>query len=396
MSRFSWGITYRAAAMKKPKVTDVELVTILGTLGRPDRKHKFDSDTVLPMVDQFQHRSDSLASHGLNRVATWLDGPGGRWAGDDRLRATWESDVCTLEHDGVAWRVSLEKRNGKGAVELSRVDPDGGTTSLAEGNMKSGNGITWRQLDLGTDAEGDVTFQNSVDGSVALGAFQEFCDFMDVVKPSIPSAILDVVAGTVWITQISEFLDARELVQLDGGLPGRLARTRDNIAQSWGAQAGLLSVLDRYEALASGLSEAGAVWGQGVIGYNDGDNRCCTVSMEDGSVALYSEHTGSGSDQRGYVAVFEVDGEGAVHSVSGYLLEGDDDAAFVSAIADRTAVPDFRFDVAGKHVEFADGRKGHVALRLMLIQFAYDEDYAFENGELKLFNAATAALAPAF
>lgn len=382
--------------MKKTNVTDVELVTILGTLGRPYRKRKFDSDTVLPLVDQFQHRSDSLVSHGLNRVAAWLDGPAGRWSGDDRLRATWENDACTLEGEGQVWRLALDKRNGKGFLELSRVDPDGRATSVAKGNVKSGNGITWRQLELGTEAEGNVTFEGSVEGTAALGAFQEFCDFMEVVKPSIPQAILDVAAGTAWLTQISEFLDVRDLVRLDGGLPGRLARKRDSIVQSWGAQAGLLSVLDRYEAFANGLSETGAVWGQGFIGYNDGDNRCCTIPMEEGTVALYSEHSGSGSAARGYVALFDVDGEGAVHSVSGFLLEGDDDAAVVSAVVDRTAVPDFRFDVAGHHVEFVEGRKGHLALRLMFIQFAYDEEYALENGELRAFKAAEASPAPAF
>lgn len=380
--------------MKKSKTTDVELVTILGSLGRPYKKCKFDSDTVLPMVDEFQHRSDALVSHGLNRVAAWLDGPAGRWIGDDRLLAKWENDACTLEHEGKAWRVSLHNGIGKRSLELSRVEADGRKTSVAKGDVKSGNGVTWGQLDLGTEAEGDVTFEGSIKGSVAVGAFSEFCDFMEVVKPSIPQAILDVTAGTVWLTQIGEFFDSRELLTLDGGLPGRLARTRDNIVQSWGAQAGLVSVLDRYRAFANGLSEAGAEWGQGFIGYNDGDNRCCTISMGDGAVALYSEHTGSGSAARGYVALFDMDGDGAVHSVSGFLLEGDDDADVVAAVVDRTAVPDFRFDVDGCHVEFADGRKGHVALRLMFIQFAYDEEYALESGVLEVSKAAAAGPVP--
>ncbi|MCS4089326.1 hypothetical protein [Rhizobium sp. BK176] len=348
-------------------------------------KTSFDSDTVLPMLDAFQGHSNPLVSHGLNRLLAWLDGPDGRWSGDDRLRVTWQTDVCTLEHCGHAWRLSLEPLpKGKRTVKLARVGEDGGAISLASGKEHPSKGLTWGLFEIGDDDEADVTFENSIDGEVAVGAFEEFCDFMDVVRPSIPQPILDVTAGTVWVTKADEFADFRELVLHDGGLPGRLCKVVDYTKQVLGARDGLLSVIDRYETLAQGLSERGAIWGDNILQYNDGENRCCTIAMGDGSVALYSEHIGGGFAQRGYIAVFDLDSRGKVASVSGYLLDDqEDDEVIVAAVVDRTAVPAFRFDVASQKVELAEGRKGHYAIRLMFLQFAYDEEYAFEDGELK-------------
>jgi hypothetical protein len=372
--------------MNKSSVTDQELTMVKKSMVGSSNKHEFDSDTVLPMLDRLQGRSNPLVSHGLNRILAWLDGPDGRWGGDDRLRATWDNDVCTLEHGGASWQVSLQVgKDGKRTVQLSRNAPDGEAISLANGHERGGKGVTWRELELGPDAEAGVTLEGAIDGEIALGAFDEFCDFMDAIKPSIPQSILDVNAGTVWITKVHGFLAARDLVRMDGGLPGRLCRALDYTTQGLGARGGLLSVIDRYEAFANGLSERGAVWGENLLEYNDGDARCCTIPMGDGSVALYSEHTAGGFDERGYIAVFDLGSEGRVATISGYLLEGDeeDDEAFVSSIVDRTAATAFRFDAVATTVELAEGRKGHYAIRLMFLQFAFDEDYAFEGGELE-------------
>jgi hypothetical protein len=287
---------------------------------------------------------------------------------------------------------------GNRVVELARISENGETFRLASGEERNGKGITWRALKLGTDTEGDTTFDGSIDGEGVLGAFDEFCDFMDAVKPSIPQAILDITAGTVWITKVPGFLDAREIIQLDGGLPGRLCRALDYTAQVLGARAGLLSVIDRYEALANGLADLGAVWGKNILQYNDGDARCCTISMGEGSVALYSEHTAGGFDERGYIAVFDRGSDGRVTSVSGHLLDGDDedDEAIVASVVDRSAAPAFRFDVATQKVEIAEGRKAHYAVRMMFLQFAYDEEYALEGGELEPAkrSAATPSMGP--
>jgi hypothetical protein len=385
--------------MNKSSVTDKELTMVEGSIRRQFGKQDFDGDTVLPMLEGFQLRSNPLVCHGLNRTLTWLHGPDGRWTGDERLRATWQDDVCTLECDGRSWLVSLKiGEQGNRVVELARISENGETFRLASGEERNGKGITWRALKLGTDTEGDTTFDGSIDGEGVLGAFDEFCDFMDAVKPSIPQAILDITAGTVWITKVPGFLDAREIIQLDGGLPGRLCRALDYTAQVLGARAGLLSVIDRYEALANGLADLGAVWGKNILQYNDGDARCCTISMGEGSVALYSEHTAGGFDERGYIAVFDRGSDGRVTSVSGHLLDGDDedDEAIVASVVDRSAAPAFRFDVATQKVEIAEGRKAHYAVRMMFLQFAYDEEYALEGGELEPAkrSAATPSMGP--
>jgi hypothetical protein len=369
--------------MTKHTVTDKELAMIKKA-ARSFRGEDFDSDTVLDILDGFQGHSNPLVSHGLNRIIAWLSGPDGRWAGDDRIRVTWYGDVCTLEHDGQAWQLSLGvTANRKRRVKLARLMTGEETASLASGTEYNFNGLTWGLLEIGGEDEADITFERSIDAEVSVGAFEEFCDFMDVIKPSIPQTILDVTAGTVWVEKADEFLTVRELVRHDGGLPGRLCRSLDHTNQVLGARSGLLSVTDRFQALSHGLAERGAVWGQNILHYNDDDCRCCVVSTGDNSVALYSEHTASGRPERGYVAVFDLGSDGRAASVSGYLLEGDDDATLVSSIVDQSASPAFHFDVSSNLVEFAEGRKGHHALRLMLLQFAYDEEFALKDGELR-------------
>jgi hypothetical protein len=367
-------------------LTDKEVEIIQNTLIN-FTDDALDPDVVLYFTDEFLGCSDALVAHGLNRVSAWLDGLDGRWMGDDRLSATWDDQGCLLEQqeDGVAWRVSWGGKPGKTTVTVCRIANGEENTVIATGTAKDGRGAVWRSQGHGKKA---TPVGGAIECHLPLGAFEEFCDFTDVIRQSVPQSVLTVAKGTVWLTQLGNFLDLDELLERDGGLPGRLARSRHLTVGGQGVAAGMTTILSRCTSFAEELSDAGAIWGEAMMTYNDGDATCCAIQMPDGAVGLYSDHSGGGHATSGYLAVFERNADGDVEAVSVHVAHGDDDQ-LISSVVQGVATPDLRYDVVTKRVDHYGGRKGHVAAKLMFLNFAYDNEYAIENGQLEPTAAIT-------
>lgn len=356
------------------------------------------------LADAMWECSAPFASYVLNRVAAWLDGDT-PFAGDDVFEVAWDDTgkaspsvfankgrnpaqkrVCTLsrKNDGATWLVTWMpgKYRDVPEIALSRIDHAGEKLDIVRGEITTGepgSGNRHRFSNCPPPVKG------TVEGDIEYGAFDDLCGFCAAIRGSIPDNLLEVEKkDAVTFAHLARLQDLEPILELDGGLPGRLGAVRhamvvrmvNTVAGKW--------MRGQYAPLIAGLRERGAEWGKGVMSYNDSDYHCCVVGFADGSIGLFSDNAASCADQHAYVARLEMDGDG-VKSVGVHVFHGDDNdyRVKIAAIGEGSARPDFVYEYESRTPSFPGGRDGWYGMTMFLWQSMADSTYALEDGILK-------------
>lgn len=368
-------------------VDDIKLIAEQGVPGFPDAD--YDVDEIQFVLSVLYDRVQPLASYVLNRVNVWLEGDG-RWGGDEHFDASWHDDgafrSCTLtrKSDGVTWVVdwSLKRFYPEvPGISISSHSITTGSTLIAHGDISAG----------GRGAGGLKISKGAVEGQIRLGAFDDLCRFAQAIRVSMPASLLVheftgdpeleclVYLPFVGLKDIGGLAVAKELIDADGGLPGRLCQGRHVFVTAQACYHVGKWMRDRLVVLADGLREAGAVWGNAVQSYNDGDYFCAVIDLSDGSIGLFSDNAATGFDHHAYVAHLRLDG-GAVGAVEVHLFaNGENYQAKVAGIGRGTASPDFVYDFEAKTPSFPGGRNGWTAMNMFFSQFVSDSIYAIKE-----------------
>jgi hypothetical protein len=345
------------------------------------------------MTNGLAECSAPLASYVLNRVGEWLDG-GERFRGDKTFESGWseqgDEKTCTLSRksDGATWAVTWGRHEylaGARALTISQIGQNGEKTDIVTGEITtklpgSGNrlGLTnffgfSRSPVLGT-----------IDGYVRTGAFNDLCAFSAAIRGSIPDKLLKVnKKQAVTVGHVSRLKSLEKILEADGGLPGRICAARHMMATADICRFAGDWMREQYAPLIEGLRDQGAVWGKGVLSYNDMDYYCCLVDFSDGSIGLFSDNISACADEHAYVARLEMDGD-VVKSVAVHVFRKDDDGyqAKINEIGEGTARPDFVYDYDRKLPSFPGGRYGWYGMSMFLWQSLTDCLYGLRNGEI--------------
>jgi hypothetical protein len=229
-----------------------------------------------------------------------------------------------------------------------------------------------------------------------LGAFAELCRFAQAVRPSMPERLLVhqydgdpdmevlVYLPFVSVKDIGGLAVSKELLEADGGLPGRLCQARHAFVMARACYHVGNWMRERLVPLAEGLRDVGAVWGKAVQSYNDGDYFCAVVDFADGSVGLFSDNAATGSEQHAYVARIRTDWD-SVGTVEVHLFDNDEDYQVkIAQIGEGSVRPDFAYDFEARQPSFPGGRDGWTAMNLFFSQFVSDSIYALEEPNLEM------------
>lgn len=366
-------------------VDDIKLIAEQGMPGFPDAD--YDIDEIQFVLGVLYDRVQPLASYVLNRVNVWLEGEG-RWGGDEHFDTAWSGDSerrsCTLirKIDGASWNVDWTPKPRSEATEISVSSHSGGgePAVVARGVISTG----------GTGTAGLRIAKGAVEGTMRLGAFDELCRFAQAVRASMPERLLVhqyegdpdmeclVYLPFVGLKDIGGLAVSKELLDADGGLPGRLCQGRHVFVTARACYHVGNWMHDRLVPLAEGLREAGAVWGKAVQSYNDGDYFCAVIDFADGSIGLFSDNAATGYESA-YVARLRIEDD-AVKAVEVHLLDDHEGyQAQVGAIGQSGRAPDFVYDFEAKIPSFPGGRNGWTAMNMFFSQFVSDSIYALEE-----------------
>ncbi|NTF23558.1 hypothetical protein G6L37_34875 [Agrobacterium rubi] len=369
------------------------------------REGKMDARVVQSLTDSIYEGSAPFASFVLNRVAAWLEG-GKPFTGDDVLEVSWSrSDdaaalsvfskkgrnrkegnrSCTISRpaDGASWVVSWGRAEYRDVPEivLDRIGSAGEKLGIARGEITTGepdSGNRHRFSDCPDPVKG------TVEADIVLGGFDDLWDFCAAVRGSMPDSLLAVdLEETVTFAHLSRLEDIAPIMEADGGLPGRLCRTRHEMIVTIANGVHGHWMRDQYDQLILGLRDRGAVWGNGVISYNDSDYHCCVIDFSDGAVGLFSDNSATCADERAYVAKVISD-NGNVSSVEVYLCAAGtrDYGGKIAAIGDGTALPDYVHDYTQFETTTPGGRAGWAAMIMFLWQSMADVEYGLKDGRL--------------
>jgi hypothetical protein len=342
------------------------------------------------MMNAMAESSAPLASYVLNRVAEWLDGAS-RFHGDGLFGAIWteteDTRVCTLSRkaDDATWVVTWgphEYLRGAVALTISGIGASGERQDIAIGEITTsapGSGNRHGFDNAPTPVLG------TVEGHACIGAFDDLCDFATAVRASIPDKLLEVEKqDAVTFAHVSRLEALDKILEADGGLPGRLCAVRqmlvvggvNRIAGEWRRP--------QYPGLIDGLRSRGAVWGNGILSYNDSDYYCCLIDFSDGSIGLFSDNVATCADQHAYVARLEMSA-GIVNSVAVYVFrETDNDyQGKIDAIGAGLADPDFVYDYVRQVPSFPGNRYGWYGMNMFLWQSLTDSIYGLESDRLE-------------
>lgn len=372
-------------------VDDLKLLAAQGVPGFPAAD--YDIDEIQFVLGVLYDRVQPLASYVLNRVNVWLEGDG-RWKGDDYFDASWHDDgafrscILTRKSDAATWVVdwSLKRFYPEvPCISISSHSITTGSTLIAHGDISAG----------GRGAGGLKISKGAVEGQMRLGAFDDLCRFAQAIMVSMPASLLVhefngdpdleclVYLPFVGLKDIGGLAVSSELLDADGGLPGRLCQARHAFVTAKACYHVGNWMRGRLAPLAEGLREVGAVWGKAVQSYNDGDYFCAVVDLADGSIGLFSDNAATGFDQHAYVARLCMEGA-VVKSVEVTMFDNDEDyQAKIAAIGEGAAAPDFTYDFEAKKPSFPNGRHGWTAMNLFFSQFTLDSNYALEEPNLE-------------
>jgi hypothetical protein len=371
-------------------VDDLKLLAAQGVPGFPDAD--YDIDEMQFVLGILYDRVQPFASYVLNRVNVWLEGDG-RWGGDDAFEAAWNGDgaerscILTRKNDGTTWIVDWSPKRLRPevtAISISSYSAGLGSTPIAHGDISLG----------GNGAGGLKIAKGAVEAQMRLGAFDELCQFAQAIRPSMPDRLIvhefdgdpdmEVLAYLPFVSvkDIGGLAVSKELLEADGGLPGRLCQARHVFVTAKACYHVGNWMRERLVPLAEGLRDVGAVWGKAVQSYNDGDYFCAVVDFADGSVGLFSDNAATGFDQHAYVARIRPDWE-SVGTVEVHLFDNDDDyQAKIAGIGEGAVGPAFVYDFEAKKPSFPGGRDGWTAMNLFFSQFVSDSIYALEEPNL--------------
>jgi hypothetical protein len=227
-----------------------------------------------------------------------------------------------------------------------------------------------------------------------LGAFDELCRFAQAIRVSLPESLLVheydgdpdmdclVYLPFVSVKDIGGLAVSKELLEADGGLPGRLCQARHAFVTAKACYHVGNWMHERLVPLAEGLRDVGAVWGKAVQSYNDGDYFCAVVDFRDGPIGLFSDNAATGFEQHAYVARLLMDGD-LVKAVEVHLFDNDEDYHVkIAGIGEGAVGPAFVYDYEAKKPSFPGGRDGWTAMNLFFSQFTSDSNYALEEPNL--------------
>lgn len=356
--------------------------------GFPDHRLEVPSPRDMQLLlDAKWEASAPLASYVLNRTAAWLeDGP--PFAGDREFMSTWTGEgdtrACTLTRktDGAAWKISWDlaryRKVKTPEMTLSRGTGGGGWEVLATGEITTGEPGSGNRQGFSNCPE---PVAGTVEAEIHYGGFPFLVEFAQAVYGSMPKGHFDTLENTVTFYHQLRLEGLGDLIRADGGLPGKLCAARDELVTIIVAGMGADWARTGYKDLAEGLRQAGAVWGQGVMVYNDLDYSCCVIETPDG-VALFNDNAATLADERAYVSRF-VEEDGRTKHVLVYVFKEDESyPAKVEGIMDGTAEPDFSFDFDTRLPRFAPGRTGVGGMTMFFWQFLSDRMFAISDGNL--------------
>jgi hypothetical protein len=376
-----------------PSITDQERKLIAEGWYPHVPKAEMDVTLMQFMTNGLTECSAPLASYVLNRVGEWLDG-GERFRGDGTFEANWreqgDEKTCTLSRksDGALWAVDWGRHEylpDARAITISLIDQDGERIEIATGEITTKRPGSGNRLGL-TNFLGFAISPvvGTVDGYVRTGAFDDLCAFSDAVRGSIPDKLLKVnKKNAVTVGHVSRLKSLDRILEADGGLPGRICAARQMMATADVCRIAGDWMQEQYAPLIEGLRDQGAVWGKGMLSYNDMDYYCCLVDFSDGSIGLFSDNIAACADEHAYVARLETDGD-IVNSVAVHVFrKGDHDyQAMIDAIGEGSALPDFVYDYERQTPSFPGGRYGWHGMNMFLWQSLSDCVYGLRNGEI--------------
>lgn len=164
-------------------------------------------------------------------------------------------------------------------------------------------------IGFGTVIRGENAADNGCHGTLWSRDWFAFLDAMDLLRPALSHEIARIPKGrpmSPGVSYSSEEIDkmmVAEVVRLDGGLPGRLARHVVSMMLKERGREMLRSIAERSEALAERLEENGCIWGGAALTTHDRDNVMYAVrSQATGNLALLLNARNSGAEHTAFLA----------------------------------------------------------------------------------------------
>jgi hypothetical protein len=370
---------------------DKDDIEVLGRAYYPDYKRGIENFTDIGrLTDGMGFGPNALASHALNRIGTWLDhAEHGRWQGDAVVAVTWDQDrgterscIITETQSGRRWKARWFSDRRGGNIEISALRTDGSASVIASGEIAAAD------RDERLREKGYYNSEKSEAGSVhgwLTNAGDE--DFFDL-SIGIGRSMSDVHRKTTTGTATAEHVyllreELAELLERDGGMPGRLASAYLEIGRSLAFQSAATDIAKKAIDLAASLTDVGAVWGNGYLEYSDLDHNACVIPMGSGAPAFFHNDRATAHSDPAYIAWIEtVEREPARLCVLP-LNNQEDYPQAVKTVQSGAAKPSFSYDFKRKSVGFGDDRRGFGAMALFLWNFHADVAYAVSDGTLK-------------
>jgi hypothetical protein len=197
--------------------------------------------------------------------------------------------VTAVDGDGVQrFRIKWEPQYRPGREDPSMLDVTLQSCPPEDPDYEYAEGIGYSHL-----ARDDDRVESRTNGTLWSHNFFEFIDAMDLLRPALaadiaamprPKPMSDNVPFSFSEIDRAMVLD---VVRLDGGLPGRLARhVVSTMIRERGSDI-LVSLADRSEEIARWLECQGCVWGGAAMTTSDRDNVLYAVRAGDGRLGLF-------------------------------------------------------------------------------------------------------------
>jgi hypothetical protein len=155
----------------------------------------------------------------------------------------------------------------------------------------------------------DDRIETTCGGTLWSHNFFEFMDAMDLLRPALAAEIAEMPRQKPMSDKVPYSFDeldksmVREVVRIDGGLPGRLARHVVSVMIDERGRTILESLAGRAAEIATWLEDQGCVWGGAAMTSRDRDNVMYAVrSEETGKLALLYNARNDGGPYTAFLA----------------------------------------------------------------------------------------------